>query len=239
MTFDIIIPSHHRIRKLSECLASIARNFEKSIHVLNYVKVKVFFSDLTDIEEFKRLNLTQGWLIPGIFTEYRVPDFWNCNLMTLTADVMVCINDDIVFFDDSIEKIISIYEQQFPAADGVLGLNQVNIKDACDYSFIAIGIKFAERFPSRQVFCPDYERFFADQEIGCFARSIEKFVYSQEAKILHNHASFYPECVDETHYLVRTYWAGDHRTFQRRQSLGYLWGRDFNLINKERCLSEI
>lgn len=233
MTFDIIIPSHHRIRKLCECLASIDRNFQKSEYICAHLNVKVFFSDLNDLEEFNKMNLKHKWLIPGIFTDYRVPDFWNCNLMALTADVMICINDDIVFFDDSIERIIKIYEQHFPAADGVLGLNQVNIKDACDYSFIAIGIKFAEKFPSRQVFCPDYDRFFADQEISCFARSIEKFVYSPEAKILHNHASFYPECIDETHHVVRTYWAGDHRTFRKRQSLDYLWGRDFNLINPE------
>jgi hypothetical protein len=236
MQFDIVIPSHHRTKRLTECLESIAINFASNSELYKNVRVMVY---LSDPEEYHSFKYSAHWLSKGLFLNYRAPDFWNNHLSRMMADVMVTINDDIVLLPGTLQHLVRSYETRFPSADGVLGLNQFNIPMAEEYSFLAIGAGFARSFPGKQVFCPDYERFFADEELGKYAKESGKFFFDTDVKIVHMHASFYPELIDETHNAVRMHWPKDNRTHQLRQGSGFLWGKDFNRLQKEEVANAI
>ena len=66
-----------------------------------------------------------------------------------------------------------------------------------------IGKKFIERFPERQVCCPDYRFFYQDEEVLEYAKSIKKFVLCKEASLIHHSANFYKNEMDETHKISR------------------------------------
>ncbi len=164
-----------------------------------------------------------------------MPDFWNTYLQNCNADAMCYLNDDIILYEDTIPYIVSQYTYKFPTFDGVMGLNQINIKDSrkVEAAFGVIGMKYADRFPNRQVFCPDYNRFHADWELCEYAKSIDKFFYASLAQIQHLHPCIDNKYRDATHSVVRKWLQIDKTIFAKRQSKSLLWGRDFTLIEKE------
>ena len=168
--------------------------------------------------------------------EYRVPDFWNKYLRECKVDVMCYLNDDVIIKEDMFRQIIKAFAIHFPDLDGIIGLNQKNITDLqkVKSAFGAIGIKYADRFPNREVFCPDYYRFFADFELWQYAKQINKFVFCKEAQLVHLHPAFYKNLEDETHKEVRKYLSLDKKTFQRRQIEELLWGQDFKLLTERK-----
>jgi len=165
---------------------------------------------------------------------FKVPEFWNSYLLNMKADAMMYLSDDVEFFQDTLENAITEYEKHFPNFDGVLGLNQVNIPDsqALQSAFGIIGKNFINYFSNKQVWCPSYYRFYGDRELWLFAKSINKFKFCEEAKIFNNHPAFTGE-IDYTHKEVRKYLRQDRIMYEKRQSKNLIWGKTFELINKE------
>lgn len=225
MNIDLVIPTKNRKQKLINCISSLEKIIKDNIHVY------IYFSEESELEYFKYLekNFTLC-----LVKNYRVPEFWNTHLKYMTSDVMLCCNDDILFKEDSLIKLEECFNIKFPDFDGVIGLNQSNIlkEQALDSAFCAIGKKYTERFPNKAIWCPEYYRFYADKELGEYAKSINKFYYAEEVEIIHLHPAFDKSQLDETHDLVRKYLNFDRDIYNERKSKGYLWGSNFNLVNR-------
>ncbi len=229
MILEIVIPSKGRIKKLEQTVNSI---FHSAKEVP--VKLKICFSLQNELDEFRNIIGDNTNISLEIVYNYRVPEFWNYHLNQSDADAFCYLNDDVLLLDDTIEVIMKEFKSTFPTYDGVMGLRQVNIppKQAVEGAFGIIGKKYTERFPEGQVWCLDYNRFYADFELWQFARQIGKFYFCTTARIEHLHPCTNPAYKDATHTDVRTYLNLDQQTFHRRQARGLLWGSNFNLINQ-------
>lgn len=230
MKIQIIIPSKKRKEKLGRCLNSIFKS-AKDIFVL----IDLCFS----IEEEKKYFEQSFSGIPNIrlhkIDEYRVPNFWNGWLQKLEGDALLYLNDDVLLEENTLSMLIAEFTQNFPDYDGIVGITQYNIPDSqsVNAAFGAIGTKYADRFPNRQVFPIDYNYFFGDKEMWIYANKIGKFKLSSLARLEHLHPAFTGEKPDETHYQIRKFLRKDKETFRERQKLGLLWGETFKSIRKE------
>jgi hypothetical protein len=168
-------------------------------------------------------------------TNYKTTTFWNKHLLSCKSDALVYLNDDVLLFSDTLTVIEQKFKEYFPDYDGIMGLNQSNINSGSKVlsAYGVIGLKYADRFPRRQVWCPDYHRFYGDKELGEFAESIGKFKYCEEAKIIHLHPSVDIKQLDMTHVKVREWLKPDRTTYYERQRLGLLWGKNYTLLTKE------
>ena len=228
MLLDVVIPSLHRRDKLQVCISSILKSAKS-----DEINLSIFFSDKEDLEYFHSYFSAISNIRLHYLEHYSVPMFWNNYLKQMTADGMFYCNDDTELFDDTLEIILTEYPKHFPDYDGLMGICQANLdsSQALESAFGVIGRKYASRFLNKQVYCPDYERFFGDREMWLYAKSINKFYFCKEAKLNHYHPALNHAWEDETHTNVRTYLKQDRTTFQRRQTKGYLWGKDYSLIN--------
>lgn len=229
MTLDIVIPTINRHEKLTKCLESI--NKAKGEYQVN---VFVYYSDIKH-EFYSELSSKYSFVRVIETKDYKAPEFWNSHLKEMKSDCMMYLNDDTEMFEDTIKNTIDIMDCVGSDFDAVLGINQVNLPDGqkLKSAFGVIGTKFADRFPQRQVFCPDYHRFYIDAELLEYSEEIQKFYYCPSIRINHYHGSFYAGLIDDTHKEVRKYSSTDKRTASMRRAQGYLWGKNFGLINKK------
>lgn len=223
LKLDVVIPTLNRQDKLMNCLNSI-RKAKKDYDI----RVHIYFSEVNELLYFKAFT-REYWINCYRMINYRVPNFWNHHLQKMKADAMLCANDDILFKEDTIDKIYEFFFNHCPDFDKIVGMNQENLPqgEGKHYAFMIIGSKFADRFPERKCWCPDYYRFYADQELGIYADKLGKFKYCPEIKIIHLHPAFNKELLDNTHKEVRKYWKQDRDTFVKRQSLKLLWGENY------------
>jgi hypothetical protein len=231
MTLDVVIPTLNRKTKLINCVESIITN-KKDYDIIVYL----YFSSVNELDEFRgywKLN----WILLDFTMYNKCTVFWNSHLKKMEADAMCYLNDDVTILPDTFDQIFQIYPHYFPDYDGVLGLNQVNIpyEQIVKSAFGVIGTKYANRFPDRQVFCPNYYRFYDDKELQEYAESINKFHFDENIKLIHHHpAHSKQQRKDDTHVSVRKYKSIDSHIFNMRQNKKYLWGKDFNLVNYEK-----
>jgi glycosyltransferase involved in cell wall biosynthesis len=223
---DICIPTLNRRDKLQICINSILRSAKSAD-----IQLVIYFGMREELEYFKSIFSC----IPNIqliyLETYRVPNFWNNYLFTMTSDGLLYLNDDVQLFDNALEVILTEFPKHFPDYDGVMGICQANLDStqALESAFGIIGRKYADRFPIRQVWAPCYDRFFCDRELWLYAKSINKFYFCEEARLNHYHPSLNHEWEDTTHNEVRKYLKQDKITFQKRQALGLLWGKSYQL----------
>ena len=231
MKIDICIPSLNRRKKLDTCLNSIFK-----ADGLDNATIYLYLSDEAEYQHYwSYFDFAKDKVKVILLPQYKVPEFWNGHLATMEADAMFCVNDDVEFHKDTITNVMNEYQNKFPDFDGLMGLTQSNAIDGQGFegAFPIIGRKFADRFPDRKVWCPDYYRLWADNELMCYAKENGKFYFSNTCKIVHWHPAFGGDR-DLTHMKVREYLDRDKKTFQIRRAKGYLWGRDFNLINVQK-----
>jgi len=234
MKLDIVIPTLKRKDKLERTLASIRCAITNSgSHVDAHIKV--FYSDK---EEYLNISDESGWpwvknfLLPE--KEFRITDFWNDRLKESTADVFCYLTDDI-----SLDKFCLANME--PAIngmgfDGVLGFRIENITEReqpCLASFGVIGLKYADRFIDRKVFCPDYCSLFADMEFQRQAEALGKFKFVPECSLVHYHPNYMLAGNDSTHKHYRRNDSMDRKTFELRSKRNLIWGLNPELINNQ------
>jgi len=229
MTIDIVIPTKWRKDKLNTCLNSLFKAaVDDSVHVY------IYFSEAIEHEQyFTMFKDISNVHVNLLAKEYKASEFWNDHLKIMTSDALCYINDDVVFFPETIEKIKQTFWRYFRDGDGVVGLNQLNLNEfkTVEGAFGAIGRKYAERFPDRKVFCEDYNRFYLDFEMMIYAKSINRFYFNTEAQIVHNHPCCNRQFEDATHKDVRRFLNKDKETFEKRKAQGLLYGKTWDLIN--------
>jgi hypothetical protein len=228
MTFDIVVPTYKRIKKLEAFLKSLEDQDRSN------VKVWIYF-DNNDVEGHKHFFLhpmiDECHLLE---TQHRAFGVWNKHYFpNMKADAMLYVCDDIEFMPDCLKNAKELFENKFPDSDGLLGLNQANITQGEGFSRYAMGIlgrKYIEHFPKGQVFCPDYISFHADAEMGRYACSVGKFVFGENCNIFHNHPGHYKDQADDTHWVVREKSQDDRETYNERNKRGFLWGKTFERV---------
>lgn len=228
MKLDIVIPTLNRREKLDVCVNSILKTAKEDMNLYLY------FGDEQERQDYEKLFQGITNIHSLYLDNYKVPTFWNGYLKDMKADALMYLNDDVELYDDTLDVVVEDFMREFPDTDGVLGLNQVNIADPrkVESAFGVIGTKYADRFPNRQVWCPDYHRFYGDWELWKYAKDIGKFYFSEVARVNHYHPCTDKKLEDSTHYNVRTFLKEDKVTFQRRQIFNLLWGKNFSLINE-------
>ena len=239
MEFTIVIPTFKRIQKLERCVSSILKQTHQDFRI--YV-----MADNNDIETFNHIKDTykdNDKIEPFIVLDHQyVMGCWNLftredNTFNLIKDAMVWVVDDTELLPDCLEKLNETFLKHFPDKDGMVGISQIYplMTEAHwkENGQCAIGKAFIERFPQRQVCCPDYRFFYQDEEVLEYAKSVNKFVLCREAKLIHHSANFYKNEMDETHKIPRDeIKSKDMLTYKRRKKKDLCWGKSWELINK-------
>ena len=145
-------------------------------------------------------------------------------LREFDSDYYIYGSDDLTFRPDSIKYAMAKMQECFPDGFGVIALAK---KNKCTFGLF--GRKFADHFPDRQVFCPDYIHYASDSELMRCVRALDKYAYPPERTSMVLHARL----KDETWRFARQVKTRDHRIRIEREEKGYLWGVDFNLITRQ------
>lgn len=228
---DIVIPTKNRINKLIQCLGSIHQSLKlcKEYDVWVYVYYDNEVEYLRDREGLGEYL----WIFPRLLNKpYKASEFWNDHIKKTEADAIMYLNDDVILEIECIKNSIESLIIHYPDLDGVIGIYQENIPNnqACPSAFGVIGKKFFNRFPDKKVFCEDYNRFYLDSELFLYSKREQKFFFDSTCRLKHLHPAFDSKQEDSTHFDVRTHLKKDKEMFILRQTKGYLWGKDFNLV---------
>jgi len=216
MKITIMIPtcSSGRIPMLLQTVESIQAGFYKDVHPVVvadgnlhiYGVVKEKFPDVSVVLNTKRMD----W----IYSSNRV-------LKEFDSDYYIFASDDLVFPPDCITCAMARMQECFPDGFGVVSIGK---KNKCTFGLF--GRKWADHFPDRQVFCPDFIHYAGDSELMRTARELEKYAFppKRDSGVQH----YRPK--DETWRLARGVRTRDHAIRDERYEKGYIWGVDFNLI---------
>ena len=214
MTVNIIIPTYDRLGSLNWTVKSIIDGDYKDVHIYIVIDGN---EDMNPTFPSSPVTITRNkerrdWVYSMNRALKEMDD----------ADAVICASDDLEFPPDGISKAVVILKERFPDGDGLIGLKQ-----SCagvDSAFGLIGRKFIDRFPDRQVFCPDYIHYFSDLELGLFAKSINKFYLCGDVVLKHDRPK------DKTRELGLRVFGIDRATRAERVRKGYLWGRNFGRV---------
>lgn len=215
VTIAIPTCSSSRIPMLIRGVESIQANTYKNVHIVVVADgnpeifaevLKKKFNELSIILNNKRMD----W----VFSMNRM-------FKEFDSDYYIFAADDLFFPPACIEYAMIKMRQCFPDGFGVVGIGK---KLKC--AFGLLGRKFAEHFPGRQVFCPDYIHYGSDAELWWTANKLEKIAY-----IAHRPSSVgHHKMKDETWRLAETRRARDNVIYHQRKKMGLSWGIDFKLI---------
>jgi hypothetical protein len=228
------LPTHHRRAKLLKCLGSIEQARQL---VDDYVYTYVYYSDKKEfVVDSQGLSSYKYIFARLLNKEYQASVFWNDHIKQSNADIFIYINDDVVLEINAIRRIVDIMSVYYPDLDGLVAITQDNIptEQACMTAFGAIGAKFVDRFRNREVFCPEYKRFYLDSELGDYAIKYKKLYYSTDKAVAplltHYHPAFFKNMMDETHNEVRKYLSEDRMNYMVRKKKKLLWGDTFDTL---------
>ena len=232
MKLDVVIPTFMREGKLKRALSSIHSSIEQCGEDVE-VMVRVFYSSPEEWTVAKR-EMIFSWLKCELLPnrEFKLPDFWNDRLKESTADAMCYLTDDVLL--NRYCLAIAVMEIQKMGFDGVVGFNIENITEAfqpCLAAFGVIGLKYADRFKDRKVFCPDYTSLYADLELQKQAEILGRFKFHKDCILIHYHPAYTLGEKDSTHAHTRRDFSKDRGTYERRSARDLVWGITEELIN--------
>ena len=215
---DIVIATRNRYEKLKKTLISVPDE--------PYIGIKIVIDgeDETQkriIEEAEIIGKTKvGILYTNKNRKGAV--FCRNHAIQYCYDGILYATDDMTFEPDAIENAINAFNSYFPDDDGVIGF--VQIPDNFHPTGVAlVGQKFLQRYPSKQLFNPEYFHF-ACQEVYWLASKLGKFHQEPTAVIRHYHPAFFRDEMDKTHIEARKYREKDHALMRERQAKGLIWG---------------
>lgn len=223
MRVTIIIPivSFSRFSSLLQEIRSIEANTYKD----------VFIAVIVDGNSWLYMRLRQASAalrlknIEIILSEKRMDWVFlqNQALKQFDSDYYICACDDFIFPPECIENAVDRMQRRFPDGDGVISLWRRS-----NPVIALFGRKWIERFPDCVMFCPEYTHYCADSECAQVARKLNKVVnLPGEHRVKHVGTN------DETHSLAQKARSKDCETYKKRESKGYKWGIDFNLMGKK------
>lgn len=223
MKVTIIIPivSPERLSSLYREIESIQAGTYKNVHIIIVVD--------GDERLYKLIKMANGNLrlenISVILNKTRKDWIYSQNwvLKRFVSAYYICASDDHIFPLDCIESAVSTLLTHFPDGDGVVSLWKRN-----NAVIGLFGRKWTERFPERQMFCPEYTHYCADWECVEFAKKMKKLINLPDGNQVRHEGKY-----DETHSLSQKVRDRDAERRRIRQERGYLWGENFDLIVKK------
>lgn len=208
----ITIPTTGRPQRLNKCV--------KSINYYGKVQVNIGCRSIhDDVPEFFKTK--EGFRISFDFIEsdkHIVPLQNELGAMAPEHSHVLPASDDIEFEKDALIIAAERLQKKFPDYDGIIGLHISNMDSAngSPYGFMLVGSKFFNKRLKRQLFFPKYRHFYADTELGEYARALGRFQECPEARVIHHHP-----CTgvrpDATHLNGRqAKWTHDNKLFRDR-----------------------
>ncbi len=227
MKIDIVIPTRKRSEQLNLLLESVQRA------LITDVKVWVFFDTWAELSQFGvGYNWYNKWLNMRILgRKFTPPMFLNDFLLLSTADVVINLSDHCTVSEDYLKEIVKAFKKHFPDYDGVVAARVSDMTKQMESAFCAVGMKFADRFPNRAIWCPDYKVFYCDEELGLFAKSINKFYFCEASRLTYCFRYTTPQ-MDNTWKWHRRNKREDVEMNRKRHRANFLWGRDFDLLGQ-------
>ena len=142
-------------------------------------------------------------------------------LKEFDSDYYIYASDDLFFPPDCIEYAMATMQKHFPNGFGVVSIGKKGRA-----AFGLFGRKWAEHFPDRQVFCPDFIHYAGDSELMRTVSKLGIYVFPPQRESMVRHSRM----KDETWRLARAVRTRDHTIRREREEKGYMWGVDFNLV---------
>ena len=161
--------------------------------------------------------------ITVILNEKRMDWVFSINriLREFDSDYYIFGSDVLFFPPDCIKCAMARMQECFLDGFGVVSIAKKN-----KTTFGLFGRKFADHFPDRQVFCPDFIHYASDAELMRAVRTLGKYAFppKRDSSVQHSRPK------DDTWRLARSVKTRDHAIRDERIAKGYIWGVDFNLI---------
>lgn len=138
-------------------------------------------------------------------------------------DLLIVMSDDMVFIKPGFDQIIiDDMKAAFPDGDGVLHYHDGNSKGRELMTMSIMGRKFYERFG--YIYHPDYISLWCDNEAMDVARSLNKYKYMGDQKVLFNHLHPFHGHVhmhDPQYTITESYYKADESTYRKRKAKGF------------------
>lgn len=239
---DIVIPTYGREQKLLETLISI-RDARMMLHSVK-AEVHLFFSNPQELERVREHEKGKQWIVYHLLgNEFLAARFWNAYLASMEADALCYLTDDIQL--DYMCLSEGWNHLSLMGLDGVVGFKIENALDGqpARAAFGMIGKPFVDRFPNKEVFCPEYSCFYLDEELEMFSSKIGRFIFCEQARLRHSHPDFTGDGPDKTHIHHRRHKFRDIIAYKLRRKQKLIWGESFEKIGplfekKEEALND-
>jgi len=247
MNIIIAIPTYQRIDKLIRCINSI-RN-----QTYNDWKI-ILMIDNQDYETFLTYYSPQpeNYILPFLARQQTgVITAWNFVFEYLQAnhadsyDAVLWSVDDVEWYPNALEEAVNTMTRLYPDTDGIIGTVQEcpgrEDYNGTVYGQVLIGKEFIKRYKdvNYQVCCPEYTHWYQDEELWKYACSLNKFTVCETVKLKHYHPGFIKTEKDETHLIPRgKIKIEDDKTYKQRIAKELIWGKSWELVNKEEIKGE-
>lgn len=240
MIIDITIPTKGNTDGLVKCVDSIMGNkFDKA-------RVNILVNTGSERDEYTKMFSEYGPVRTYHINFTNIVSCWNDFVRRSSADAVLFLCDDTTLSPKCLQ-IASKALSKFKNLCGVVGLNVDNYPKEwyvekrngrkAAYEFQLVGRAFyKERFKSQKPYCLDYYQFWAEQEFGQFAASINEFKYCKGAHMQHWHPGLDPENVMDTGTRRSKWMRHDTATHEVRNFNNLLWGRDFRTLGKKELI---
>lgn len=200
-----------------------------------YQNIKIYVLIQGNQEEFSRLqSLYLGNpKLEITFEPERIGWVASINRIAKNPGHLFALADDVAMARDTVEILANELNRLFPDGDGVVCPALTNTihqkKEGWAGAFPFIGDGFINRFPDRNVICPDFIAYSGDVELPEFALSIGRCFRIPEAKLIHFERRAFK--IDSTALVTRESGLQDIEKYFIRQNRGYLWGKNFGLLS--------
>ena len=219
MKVTIAIPtcSSNRIPMLLRTVRSIQAGEYKNVHPVIVADGNSHIYEVANKELHNVTVIANKERKDWVFSINRV-------LKEFDSDYYIFASDDLVFPPDCIKCAMARMQECFPDGFGVVSIGKKN-----KTTFGLFGRKWADHFPDRQVFCPDFIHYAGDSELMRTVRTLGKYAFppKRDSSVQHHRPK------DDTWRLARGVRTRDHAIRNERYEKGYMWGVDFNLITRQ------
>jgi len=160
------------------------------------------------------------------------------NLIAQQPGALFMLGDDAVVTCDTVRTLEIAMATVFPAGDGIVVPLETQtlwgVGPMPGFGFVGsfpfVGDNFLNRFPDRQILCPDYFAHSSDVELLDYGLSVNRYVQCAEAKL--DHFVFRPEDHDPTAMIIKSLAIRAIEIYVERNRKGYLWGKNFHRLGE-------
>jgi hypothetical protein len=160
------------------------------------------------------------------------------NLVAQQPGALFMLGDDSVVTRDTVRMLEIAMATAFPDGDGIVVPLETQtlwgVGPMPGFGFVGsfpfVGDNFLNRFPERQILCPDYFAHSSDVELLDYGLSVNRYIQCAEATL--DHFVFRPEDHDQTAMIIKSLAIRAIEIYVERNRKGYLWGKNFHRLDE-------